>query len=246
MTNATTIDPAEIEKFSRIADTWWDPNGKFRPLHRFNPARLGYIKHAACAHFGRDPEGGKPLAGLRLLDIGCGGGLVSEPMARLGAAVSGVDASERNVGVARLHAAGAGLAIDYRVATVEALVAEGETPFDIVLNLEVVEHVADVGLFLKESAALLKPGGLMVIATLNRTMRAFLLAKVGAEYVLGWLPRGAHDPRKFIRPKELSAALERAGLTVTGTAGVVYNPLLDRWSVSADDRVNYMQTAIRA
>ena len=243
---ATTIDAAEVEKFSRIAAEWWDPFGKFKPLHKFNPVRLGYIRDAACAHFGRDRRDKTPLAGLRLLDVGCGGGLVCEPMRRLGAEVTGVDASERNIKVASLHARETRLDIDYRTASVEALVAADEAPFDIVLNLEAVEHVADVGLFLKSAGDLVTPGGMMIVATINRTLKAFALAKVGAEYVLGWLPRGTHDPRKFVKPDEIKAALATAGLTVIASAGVAYNPLMDIWRITDDIDVNYMLTAVKA
>lgn len=243
---AGTVDPAEIEKFSRIAAEWWDPFGKFKPLHKFNPVRLAYIRDAACAHFGRDRRGREPFAGMRVLDVGCGGGLVCEPMRRLGAKVVGVDASEKNIKVAALHAEQHGLDIDYRAATVESLVAAGEPPFDIVLNLEAVEHVADVDLFLKSSADMVKPGGMMVVATINRTMKAFALAKIAVEYVLGWLPRGTHDPKKFITPDEIAKALGAAGMTATATAGMVYNPLLDIWRISDDASVNYMVTAVKA
>jgi 2-polyprenyl-6-hydroxyphenyl methylase/3-demethylubiquinone-9 3-methyltransferase len=243
--NATTIDPHEIEKFSSLAAEWWDPLGKFKPLHKFNPTRLGYIRDAICAHFGKDRRSRSPLEGLRLLDIGCGGGLVAEPMKRLGAAVVGIDASELTVAVARLHACEAGLDIDYRLASVDALYeAEAET-FDIVLNLEAVEHAADPRLFLDRSAALVKHGGLTIVATINRTLKAFALAKIGAEYVLRWLPRGTHDPRKFVKPEEVAAALASAGMTVTATAGVVYNPLTDAWRISDDIGVNYITTAIK-
>lgn len=241
-----TIDPAEVEKFSKIADEWWDPFGKFKPLHKFNPARLAYIRDALCAQFGRDARARRPLDGLRLLDVGCGGGLVAEPMTRLGAAVTGIDASERNIKTAIVHARAFGLDIDYRPATVEALAAAGERPFDAVLNLEVVEHVADPEFFLKTSAGLVAPGGMMVVATINRTLKAFALAKVGAEYVLGWLPRGTHDPRKFLKPEEVSAALAAAGMTVTAAAGVAYNPLLDVWRVVENTDVNFMVTAVKA
>ncbi len=244
-TASQTIDPAEVEKFSKIADEWWDPFGKFKPLHKFNPARLAYIRDTLCAHFGRDPRDKRPLEGLRLLDVGCGGGLVSEPMRRLGASVTGVDASERNVKTAAVHARGAGLDIDYRVATVEALADAREKPYDIVLNLEVVEHVADPAFFLKTSAGLVAPGGMMIVATINRTLKAFALAKVGAEYVLGWLPRGTHDPAKFQKPEEISAALTAAGMTVTAAAGVAYNPLLDVWRVVENTDVNFMMTAVK-
>lgn len=244
-TGKTTIDPAEIEKFTAIADEWWDPFGKFKPLHKFNPVRLAYIRDGACAHFGRDRRGKKPLEGLRLLDIGCGGGLVAEPMRRLGAEVVAIDAAERNVKTAMTHADPLGLDIDYRATTVEALAEAGEPPFDIILNLEVVEHVADVDLFLETSASLLKPGGMMVLATINRTLKALALAKVGAEYVLRWLPAGTHDPRKFVKPEEAEAPLLRKGLSVTAQAGVSYNPLLDIWRVSDDMDVNYMLTAVK-
>lgn len=241
----TTINPAEVEKFAAIADEWWDPFGKFRPLHKFNPVRLAYIRDGACAHFSRDRRAKKPLEGLRLIDIGCGGGLVAEPMRRLGADVVAIDAAERNIKTALAHATPLGLDIDYRTSTVETLVAENEAPFDIVLNLEVVEHVADVELFLEGSAALLKPGGVMVMATINRTLKALALAKIGAEYILRWLPAGAHDPRKFVKPDEAKAALSKAGLVITAEAGVTYNPLMDIWRISEDTDVNYMLTAIK-
>ena len=244
-TGKTTIDPAEIEKFAAIADEWWDPFGKFKPLHKFNPVRLAYIRDGACAHFDRDRRGKKPLEGLRLLDIGCGGGLVAEPMRRLGAEVVAIDAAERNVKTAMAHAQPLGLDIDYRATTVEALAEAGEPPFDIILNLEVVEHVADVDLFLAASASLLKPGGMMVVATINRTLKALALAKVGAEYVLRWLPAGTHDPRKFVKPEEAEAPLLRKGLSVTAQAGFSYNPFLDIWRVSDDMGVNYMLTAVK-
>jgi 2-polyprenyl-6-hydroxyphenyl methylase/3-demethylubiquinone-9 3-methyltransferase len=192
-----TVDPAEIARFSAIADEWWDPNGKFKPLHRFTPTRLEYIRGRIAGHFGRDALAPKPLAGLRLLDIGCGGGLLCEPMARLGASVVGADAAERNVKTAAVHAERQGLAIDYRHTTAEALAEAGEL-FDVVLNMEVVEHVADVAAFMGACARLVRPGGLMVVATLNRTAKAFALAIVGAEYVLGWLPRGTHTWSKFV------------------------------------------------
>lgn len=241
----TSIDPQEVEKFSRIADEWWDPFGKFKPLHKFNPARLAFIRDAAAAHFGRDPRAKMPLEGLRLLDVGCGGGLVAEPMSRLGARVVAVDAAERNVKTAMAHASATSLDIDYRVATVEELKSSGEALFDIVLNLEVVEHVADPAAFLADSACLVKPGGLMIVATINRTFKALALAKIGAEYVLGWLPRGTHDPAKFLKPAEIEGALVGAGMTVNSRAGVAYEPLMDRWRVSDDLDVNYMVTAVR-
>ena len=244
-TGKTTIDPAEVEKFSAIADEWWDPFGKFKPLHKFNPVRLAFIRDSICLHLGRDRHARKPLEGLRLLDIGCGGGLVAEPMRRLGAEVTAIDASERNIKTAMAHAEPLGLEIDYRATTVEALVASEEPLFDIVLNMEVVEHVADVEHFLESSASLVKPGGMMMLATLNRTVKAVALAKIGAEYILRWLPAGTHDPRKFVKPEEAKAALSHAGLTVTAQTGVSYNPLMDIWRISDDTDINYMLTATR-
>ncbi len=240
----TTVDPAEVERFSKIAAEWWDPAGKFKPLHKFNPVRLAYIRETALRHFGRDGGPRRPFEGLSLLDIGCGGGLLSEPMARLGFAVTGVDAAERNVKTAQVHAAEQGLAIDYRCSTAEALVANGER-FDVILNMEVVEHVADVGLFLRSCAACLKPGGLMIVATLNRTMKAWALAIVGAEYVLGWLPKGTHEWRKFVTPQELRDGLSAGGLEVGEVSGVFYNPLADEWRRSSDTDVNYMVVATK-
>lgn len=239
---ATTVDTAEVERFSRMAAEWWNPKGKFRPLHKFNPVRLAYIREQACARFGRDPKAIRPLEGLRLLDIGCGGGLLCEPMARLGAQVIGVDASETNIEVAKLHAAESGLAIDYRATTAEALAQAGET-FDIVLNMEVVEHVADVGLFISSCGNMVKPGGIMFVATINRTLKALGLAIVGAEYVLGWLPRGTHRYEKLVRPAELETALSAAGLSIADRLGVTYNPLADEWRRSRDMDVNYMVLA---
>lgn len=239
----TTIDPGEVRKFASIAEEWWDPLGKFKPLHKFNPVRLAYIRDAICAHFGRDRREKAPLSGLRLLDVGCGGGLVSEPMRRLGADVTGIDAAMRNIKTAMVHADQQGLSIDYRATTIEAMLSAGSDPFDVVLNLEAVEHVADVDLFLGASADLVKPGGIMLVATINRTLKAFALAKVGAEYVLGWLPRGTHDPRKFQTPDEIRKALIAHGMEPTGIAGFAYQPLLDVWRVVDDPSVNYMVSA---
>lgn len=238
-----TVDHDELRKFEKMAAEWWDPHGKFKPLHKFNPVRLGFIRSQICAHFGHDEKLTAPLSGLRLLDVGCGGGLVCEPMQRLGAAVTGLDAAERNIAVAKLHAAQSGLDIDYRAATVESLVEAGEPPFDVVLNLEAVEHVADVDLFLQASAQLVKPGGLMIIATINRTLKAFALAKVGAEYILGWLPRGTHDPRKFVKPNEISTALSDSNMDIQAVKGVFFNPLTDEWRIVNDASVNYMVVA---
>jgi len=237
----SSIDPAEVERFSRIAAEWWDPKGKFAPLHKFNPVRLGFIRDQALHRFNRDPKARKPFEGLRLLDIGCGGGLLSEPMSRLGFQVVGVDASERNIGTASAHAAQVGAAVDYRCSTAEDLKAAGER-FDLILNMEVIEHVADPGQFLRDCAAMLKPGGLMIVATLNRTLKAFALAKVGAEYVLRWLPAGTHDWNKFLKPEELRGFLADQPLTVDGPFGVVFDPLSGRWSQSHDADVNYMMT----
>ena len=238
----STVDPDEIARFSALADQWWDADGDFAPLHKFNPVRLRFIRDQMCRHFGRDPGADDPLDGLRLLDIGCGGGLIAEPMARLGAQVTGADAARRNIEVARLHAQTSGLDIDYRVTTAEELAATGAR-FDAVLNLEVVEHVATPARFIASCAELLVPGGLMVLATLNRTAKAFALAIVGAEYVLGWLPRGSHNWRKFITPEELRAMLAGAGLDPDEPVGVRYNPFSDRWTLESDCDINYMTVA---
>ncbi|MEL7028929.1 MAG: bifunctional 2-polyprenyl-6-hydroxyphenol methylase/3-demethylubiquinol 3-O-methyltransferase UbiG [Pseudomonadota bacterium] len=242
---APSIDPNEVAKFSAMAAEWWDPFGKFKPLHKFNPTRLGFIRDQACLHFERDRQARRPLDGLSLLDIGCGGGLVCEPMRRLGAQVTGLDASEKNVAIAATHAGEQKLDIDYRAGSAEDLAAAGEGPFDIVLNLEVVEHVADVEGFLATSARLTAPGGMMVVATINRTLKALALAKIGAEYILRWLPMGTHEFKKFVTPKEASAPLEAEGLSVHGPFGVSYNPLADVWSISRDSAVNYMLVAKR-
>jgi 2-polyprenyl-6-hydroxyphenyl methylase / 3-demethylubiquinone-9 3-methyltransferase len=241
---SASIDPTETAKFAAMAEAWWDPQGKFRPLHKFNPTRIAFIRDRVAARHGRDPLAPRPLADLRLLDIGCGGGLLAEPMARLGARVTGIDAVARNIAIARLHAEQSGLAIDYRTATPEEL-AEEDVKFDVILNMEVVEHVADRASFLGACSTLLADDGLMVIATLNRTAKAFALAIVGAEYVLGWLPRGTHDWRKFVRPSELAAGLRPRGLEFAELTGVSYNPLTDRWSLSRDLDVNYMAVARR-
>jgi 2-polyprenyl-6-hydroxyphenyl methylase/3-demethylubiquinone-9 3-methyltransferase len=238
-TAQTTIDADEVARFSAMADEWWDPTGKFRPLHKFNPIRLGYIRDRLCAHFDRDPRSLTPLDGLTLLDVGCGGGLLSEPLARMGAIVTGIDASEKNIGTARAHAARSDVEIDYRCSTAEDLMAAGET-FDIVLSLEVVEHVADVDLFLDSCAALVRDGGAMILATLNRTPKAFMFGIVGAEYVMRWLPRGTHDWKKFVRPSELSRGLRRNGVDVSDISGLSFNPLSDEWRVSGDVSVNYI------
>jgi 2-polyprenyl-6-hydroxyphenyl methylase / 3-demethylubiquinone-9 3-methyltransferase len=240
-----SVNPADVARFAAVADQWWDPKGKFAPLHRFNPVRLAFIREQALARFGRDPRARSPFEGLSLLDIGCGGGLLSEPMSRLGFSVTAVDAGEANIAAAAAHATRGGLAIDYRCATAEALLAESAGPFDLILNMEVVEHVADPAAFIATCAGLLAPGGLMIVATLNRTFKALALAKVGAEYVLGWLPRGAHDWSKFLTPEALRAMLEAPALTVEGPYGVAHHPLTGRWSRSEDTDINYMMTATR-
>jgi 2-polyprenyl-6-hydroxyphenyl methylase/3-demethylubiquinone-9 3-methyltransferase len=237
-----SVDPAEIARFEAIAAEWWDARGKFAPLHRFNPTRLSFLRDALVRHFDREPAAPQPLHGLTLLDVGCGGGLVAEPMARLGATVTAVDAGRATVEAAKMHARTMGLAIDYRVATVEELAAEGAR-FDVVLALEVIEHVTEPREFLANVATLMKPGGTIAVATLNRTLRSFLLAIVGAEYVLRWLPKGTHDWNRFLRPNELDEMLEAAGLHVTARTGVAYNPLSDRWSLTPDTGVNYIVTA---
>jgi 2-polyprenyl-6-hydroxyphenyl methylase / 3-demethylubiquinone-9 3-methyltransferase len=241
----STVDAGEVERFSALSQEWWNPQGKMGVLHKFNPVRLGYIKEAACRHFERDGKRLDALAGLRILDIGCGGGILSEPLARLGANVVGADPAEANIEAARLHAEENGVSVDYRATTAEALADAGER-FDVVLAMEVVEHVADIGLFVRRCAEMVKPGGLMIAATLNRTLKSFALAIVGAEYVLRWLPRGTHRWDKFVTPNELEAALERHGLSVTDETGVIYNLIADRWQLSSDMDVNYMVVAEKA
>ncbi|MGY6708205.1 MAG: bifunctional 2-polyprenyl-6-hydroxyphenol methylase/3-demethylubiquinol 3-O-methyltransferase UbiG [Rhizobiaceae bacterium] len=238
----TTIDRDEVERFSALAAEWWNPNGKFRPLHKFNPVRLAYIRDQVATHFGRDPRAAKPFDGLRILDIGCGGGLLCEPMARLGAQVVGVDASETNIEVARLHAEQGRVKVDYRASTAEELADAGET-FDVILNMEVVEHVADVDFFIAKCAQMVKPGGIMFVATINRTLKALGLAIIGAEYVLRWLPRGTHEYSRLVRPEELEKALNAADMSIIDRSGVTYNPLTDQWGRSRDMDVNYMVLA---
>lgn len=243
--NPASVDPAEIARFSAMADEWWDPNGKFKPLHRLGPARLGFIRAHLLAHFTRDKTALAPFSGLSAVDIGCGGGLIAEPMARMGAAVTGIDAAERSLAVARLHAERAGLAIDYRQAAAEDLAARGER-FDIVLALEIIEHVADMRTFLASCAALVRPGGALIMSTINRTPQAYALAIVGAEYILGWLPRGTHDWNKFVRPSELAAGLRPHGVTVRTLAGLEYSLWRDEWAVGQDLSVNYLAFATKA
>lgn len=240
-----SIDEAEVAKFQAMAAEWWDPNGKFRPLHLMNPCRLDYITRQIAAEFGRDVRGPRPFEGLRILDIGCGGGLLSEPMARLGAAVLGADAAERNIPVARLHAEEQGLSIDYRHITAEALVVAGER-FDVILNMEVIEHVAQPQAFLTTCHDLLKPGGLMICSTLNRNSKSFMMAIVGAEWVMRWLPKGTHDWSKFITPDELYGLIHGAGLDPVDRKGMVFNPITWSWAISDRDlSVNYVTASLR-
>ncbi|MBX9684537.1 MAG: bifunctional 2-polyprenyl-6-hydroxyphenol methylase/3-demethylubiquinol 3-O-methyltransferase UbiG [Hyphomicrobium sp.] len=237
-----TLDAEEVRRFSAIAAEWWDPLGKFRPLHQIGPPRLSFIREAAIEHFGRDAASLRPLTGLTALDIGCGGGLVSEPLTRMGATVTGIDPSTRNIAIASAHAEKSELTIDYRAQRVEDLVAANET-FDIVACLEVVEHVPDVKAFMTACADVVKPGGLAVFSTLNRTFKAWALAIVGAEYVLGWLPRGTHQWDRFVTPDEITAYCMAADLEVGRFAGISYSPLSDIWSLSADTDVNYLMMA---
>jgi 2-polyprenyl-6-hydroxyphenyl methylase/3-demethylubiquinone-9 3-methyltransferase len=235
-----TIDPVEIAKFTAMADEWWDPTGKFAPLHKFNPVRLSFIRDTAAAHFNR--TGLRPFAGLSLLDIGCGGGLLCEPTSRLGFAVTGVDPADKNIRIARAHARD--LPITYRTASAEVLAEEGVT-FDVVLNMEVVEHVADLRAYLKACARLVKPGGIMFVATLNRTLKSLALAKVMAEYVLGWLPPGTHDWNRFVEPDALRRMFEESGLNPLKIQGVTFDPFTWDWRLSSDVDVNYMLVASR-
>ncbi|WP_119166948.1 bifunctional 2-polyprenyl-6-hydroxyphenol methylase/3-demethylubiquinol 3-O-methyltransferase UbiG [Algihabitans albus] len=252
---SSSVLAEEVEKFGQLAATWWDPEGEMRPLHRLNPTRLAYLRDTACRRFGRDPRSDKPLKELKVLDIGCGGGLISEPLVRLGADVLGIDATAQSLEVARRHAVDAGLIgngeaigghrLSYRQTTAEDLLAQGAT-FDLVVTLEVVEHVADSTAFLETCGHLVDEGGLLVLSTLSRTLKALALAKIGAEYLLRWLPAGTHDWRKFVRPHEAAGALRRAGLTVSDATGLAYNPLTDGWRLAKRDLdVNYMMTAVR-
>ena len=241
----TSIDPDEVAKFEAMAAEWWDPNGKFKPLHMLNPCRLDYITSQIAAEFDRDLNDRTPFAGLRILDIGCGGGLLSEPMARLGAEVVGADAAAGNIPVAELHAEQSGLTIDYRNTTAEALADAGET-FDVVLNMEVVEHVADPLDYLTACQRLLKPGGLMVCSTINRNPKSYMMAIVGAEIVMRWLPKGTHDWQKFITPDELFELIREAGLDPVDRKGFVFNPIAWSWSLSDRDlSVNYVTASIK-
>jgi 2-polyprenyl-6-hydroxyphenyl methylase/3-demethylubiquinone-9 3-methyltransferase len=246
MTTATnTVDPGEVAKFEAMAAEWWDPKGKFKPLHMLNPCRLDYITRQIAAEFGRDLTAPHPFKGLRILDIGCGGGLLAEPMARLGADVVGADAAERNIPVARVHAEQSGLTIDYRHTTAEAMAEAGEH-FDVVLNMEVVEHVADPQGYLTACQQLLKPGGLMICSTLNRNPKSYVMAIIGAEHVMRWLPKGTHEWQKFITPDELYNLIRGAGLTPVDRKGFVFNPIAWTWSLSDRDlSVNYVTASTK-
>ncbi len=245
MTKISTIDAAEVAKFEAMAAEWWDANGKFKPLHQMNPCRLSYITTQIAAEFDCDLTTDRPFAGLRILDIGCGGGLLSEPMARLGADVVGADAAPRNIPVAQIHAQQSGLTIDYRHTTAEDLASAGEQ-FDVVLNMEVIEHVAEPAAYLAACHSLLKQGGLMICSTINRNAKSYGMAIIGAEWVMRWLPKGTHDWAKFITPDELFALIGGAGLRPVDRKGMVFNPILWRWSLSARDlSVNYVTASVK-
>jgi len=240
----STLDEREVARFRALAEKWWDPEGEFAPLHAIGPERMRFLREQLVSHFARDGNAARPLEGLRIADIGCGGGLVSEPLARLGASVTGIDPAEENAAAARAHAADSGLEIDYRAARVEDLAAEG-AQYDAVIALEVVEHVPDVQAFIGVCAQTLRPGGMMLLSTINRTARAFALAIVGAEYVLRWLPRGTHQWERFVTPDELAAALRAGGLRVVETRGLTFNPLTREWRLSDDAGVNYFMSAAK-
>jgi 2-polyprenyl-6-hydroxyphenyl methylase/3-demethylubiquinone-9 3-methyltransferase len=240
-----TVDPAEIRRFAALAEEWWSPDGKFRPLHALNPIRLAFIREQAVRRFGLDPARRWPLEGLDAIDIGCGGGLLAEPVRRMGARLIGLDADAEGLAVARHHASEVGLEIDYRLGSAEELAASG-AQFNLVLAMEILEHVADRDAFLDACAALTRPGGLFIAATLNRTVKAFALAVVGAEYLLRWLPAGTHDWRKFVRPSELASGLRRNGIQVEALTGVAYDPISGTWRLSPDLDVNYMLAASKA
>ena len=242
--SSTTLDEKEVARFAKRAGEWWDADGPFKPLHRINPVRLTYIRDQLCRKFGRDKKAAASLKDLKVLDIGCGGGLVCEPLARLGAEVTGIDPAPENIAAAKAHAEGARLDITYRTTTAEELAASGAS-FDAVLLLEVIEHVPGVPLFLKTVAPLVKPGGLIVVSTLNRTLKAYALAIIGAELILRWLPLGTHNWDRFVTPDELRSALRGADLTPTDVTGMVYNPLTDEWRLARDTDVNYFATAVR-
>ncbi len=241
---ANTVDAQEVETFSAVADRWWDQDGPFKPLHRLNPLRLGYLRDSITDHFGRDGAAERPLRGLKIADVGCGGGLISEPLARLGAAMTGIDASQEAIIVAREHAGATGLSIDYRCSTVETLSEKGFR-FDALVAMEIVEHVADRATFVKACCTCVRPGGLALFSTLNRTRRSFALAIVGAEYLLGWVPRGTHSWSKFVKPSEFARDLRRGGAEVEDVTGMAYDPFNARWKLGRDASVNYLLCAVR-
>jgi 2-polyprenyl-6-hydroxyphenyl methylase/3-demethylubiquinone-9 3-methyltransferase len=243
MNNKSTLNSEEVEKFSRIADEWWDEHGKFKPLHLINPVLLEFITSEIKNHFALDGKVGRYLDGLNILDIGCGGGLLSEPMARLGGNVTGIDASEKNVRVAGLHAEKSGLSINYLATTAEELVAEMPQQFDVILNMEVIEHVADPEFLINSCQKLLKPDGIMFVSTINRSVKSMVMAKIGAEYILRWLPKGTHDWKKFLKPSEIAGFLARNGLRYTAMKGLTFNPIHWEWSLSDDLSVNYFVVA---
>lgn len=245
MSNDTTVDPREVEFYTRMAETWWDREGPFWPLHKLNELRQAYIRDRLCEHFGLDAAADQPLRGLQILDVGCGGGILAESMAQLGAAVTGIDIVEKNINVARLHAEGQGLPIDYRLSTANELARAGAR-FDVVLNMEVVEHVADLDAFMHACNALTGEGGVMFVATINRTPLAWLFAIVGAEYILGWLPRGTHRWRLFRKPREIEALLKRGGLAVQDMTGVAANPFARTLRETPLTQVNYMMFCTRS
>ena len=243
---SASVAPEEITQFSLHAEDWWNPEGKFKPLHRLNPIRLGYVRDQICVLTGRQAESRNPLKGLKILDIGCGGGLIAEPLTRLGGQVTGIDASDATIKIAREHAKNSGLAIDYRISSVEALAAKAER-YDVVTALEVIEHVADRGSFMRAIAKVLKPGGVLMMSTLNRTPQSFLLGIVAAEYVLGWLPRGTHQWSKFVRPSELVQSLQGVGLNAHDMTGLIFNPLSQDFQLRKHDlKVNYLLAATKA
>ena len=245
-----SVDPAEMASFSRMAEDWWDPTGPFKPLHIMNGARLGFIKETLCEHFHRDPDSDMPLKGLRILDIGSGGGLLCEPLTRLGAVMTGVDALEKNLKTAKTHAEQMDLEIDYRHGTIEQMVEKigkegGDKPYDAVLNMEVIEHVANPPAFMADCGAMVRQGGIMFCSTINRTLKAFAFAIVGAEYVLRWLPKGTHQYNKFIKPAEIQSWLTQAGLSPRPSIGMSLNPITSKWSFSNDLAINYITTAVK-
>lgn len=242
---AASIDDAEIAKFSAMAEEWWDVNGKFKPLHRLNPTRIAYIRDKVAAHYNRDISKPYPLKGISIVDIGCGGGLLSEPMARLGASVTGIDASEKNIQISSLHAEQEEITVDYRHTSAESLAAEG-AGYDVVLVMEIIEHVADVESFMRAVTQLAKPGALVFVATMNRTLKAYAMAILGAEYILRWLPRGTHDWNKFLRPSEINNLFATNNVQLQELKGVSYTPFTGQWQLSDDISVNYMMMGTKA